>query len=170
MIKFAKYLKNSDKNDLIEDLKYLYNNFPAIKEFYMSRLDTNGRKRLFGKYRDIIKKEFFPDSGDGKCRLSVAKKAIKDYKKITNDLVGVIKLMLVYVDLGVNYTQEYGDINENFYHSIHSTYLDLLELIFKHDFENEYRQSCLKVAENSEGIGWGFHDAMMDTYFDFYNP
>jgi hypothetical protein len=133
-------------------------------------LDTNGRKKLFVKYRDKIKNEFFPDSEDGKCRLSVAKKAIKDYKKITNDIVGVIKLMLVYVELGVDYTQEYGDINENYYHNIHSTYIDLLELIFEHDLENEYKQSCLKVAESSEGIGWGFHDAMMDTYFDFYNP
>jgi hypothetical protein len=36
------------------------------------------------KYKAIIKKEFFPARGFGEARLSVARKAVMDYKKLSN--------------------------------------------------------------------------------------
>jgi hypothetical protein len=87
----------------------------VVKEYYQIRLsDDDG---VLQKYKAIIEHEFFPvsDRKDPPARLSVAKKAITDYKKLTDSQVNIADIMVFYVETGVRFTNEYGDINEAFY-------------------------------------------------------
>src|SRR5450432_3875596 len=70
------------------------------------------------KYRRKIVDQFFPTQGEGKFKLGEARKAIRDYRKATGNLPGTVELMMTFVENGVKFTHEYGDIDERFYNSV----------------------------------------------------
>lgn len=72
--------------------------------------------------------------------------------------------MFYYVEQGVKYTLEYGDIDEPFYNSMESMYYNALELIKKDCLFDQFSSRCQKIVSDTLGIGWGFHDALEDLY------
>lgn len=124
---------------------------------------------LFHVYQKKVKDEFFPDRGHGKLRLAEAKKAIRDFEKITQNKRYSLDLRLFFVEMGVEFTNTYGDIDERFYISIEDMYASVIELLNDEDdpelFE-EYKDRILAVVEDTDGIGWGFHDTLGDICND----
>lgn len=104
------YLKNRFKEELIGDISELFQKFDMVKDYYQIQLSPQAEKQVSAKYKKIIENEFFPTRGIGKGRLSVARKAVIEYKKIAENPVEVADIMLFYVEQGVQYTNTYGDI------------------------------------------------------------
>jgi len=77
--------------------------------------------------------------------------------------------MLFYVEMGVRYTNEYGDINEAFYNSMESVYDGALKLITTNGLQDQYRTRCRKIVSDTSDIGWVFHDYLSDTYHDTFD-
>ncbi|MFN5513453.1 MAG: DUF6155 family protein [Cyanobacteriota bacterium] len=113
-------------------------------------------------YKKIIENEFFPTRGLGKAKLSVAKKAIAEYKKICKIPVGVADIMLSYVEQGVKFTDAYGDIDEPFYNSMESMYEKAIEWIVRYEIQDVFNARCARIVEDTLGMGWGFNDALSD--------
>lgn len=112
---------------------------------------------------------FFQKRGFGKLRLSNAKKAISDFKKICFNEDKLLDLMIFYVEMGVEFTNQYGDIDERFYNSIESMYESVMKKINdKNDraLFLKFRDRLLSIVDNTDGIGWGFHDALCGIYYD----
>lgn len=61
-------------NDLLDTL---FTKFEVVKDCYQCKLIPDDRE-ILEKYKAIVQNEFFPPSGFGKLRLSIAKKAISD--------------------------------------------------------------------------------------------
>jgi hypothetical protein len=76
--------------------------------------------------------------------------------------------MLFYVETGVAFTNNFGDINENFYVSIEKTYVQALTLLEKENILEKFAERANKVEEESYGIGWDFHDYISEVFYDFY--
>ena len=55
------------------------------------------------------------DRGFGKLRYSAMKKALEDFRKLSNNPESIAELMISHVEYGVEFTNEYGDIDEKFY-------------------------------------------------------
>jgi hypothetical protein len=55
-------------------------------------------------------------------RLSEAKNAISKFNKLSSDDLKTLDLMLYYVEIGTEFTNTYGDIDEKFYNSMVSMY------------------------------------------------
>lgn len=83
---------------------------------------------LFKQAKKKVKNESFLDKGDGRLCLNEAKKAITDFKKLTGDEFKTAELMLYYVELGVEYTNSFGDIYESFYSSMETMYEKVLQI------------------------------------------
>ena len=75
--------------------------------------------------------------------------------------------MLFYVENGVNYTNEYGDIDDAFYSSMESMYESALKYINQSDLEEEFRGRCEDIISATSGIGWGFHDTLGDIFYHY---
>lgn len=158
------YLKGRSQEALIEEIAELFKRIPAVKDYYQAKIKPKAETQVLEKYQKIIQDEFFPARGLGKARLSVARKAVTDYKKVAVSPASVADIMLFYVEQGVKFTKEYGDIDEPFYNSMESMYGKALELIAKYGLKDVYHPRCRRIVDGASDTGWGFYDALSDMY------
>jgi hypothetical protein len=162
------YLSNLSKKELETLIVELFKLNAFNKELLETKITPENEETLNQKYRKVIKDEFFPDRGQPKLRYSILRKTLNEYKKISKKPELLADLMLYYVENGVEFTNAYGDIDENFYFKIENMFSSALDYIFKHNMEKKFEERCLKITINSKGIGWGFSDSMEDLFYDHY--
>jgi len=163
-----RHLKLLSNEELIEEIKNLHKLFPDVREYYQARLQSNGEEELLVAYKKIIKDEFLPNRGWGDAKLSFARKAVNDFIKISRNNLNVADIMIYYVEIGVKYTNTYGDIDEPFYASIERMYEKAAEYTLEHAFECMFTSRFKKIVEDTDGIGWGFHDGLREMFLEFF--
>jgi Family of unknown function (DUF6155) len=164
-----KYLQLRSQDELISDIAELYKRFKPVKEYYQIQLCSGNDTQIIEDYKKIIKNEFFPSRGLGRAKLSIAKKAISNYKKVAGSASNVIDLMLFYVEQGIKFTHTYGDIDEPFYYSMESTYAQAIKDMAKFGLKDAFQKRCYKIVQDTKDMGWGFHDMLQEIYTDeFY--
>lgn len=164
-----KFLANSSVEELRGELIELFKLFPEVKEYFAVKLKPETEKVLLVKYRKIIKNEFFPDRGFGKLRFSAMKKALEDFQKLSNNPESIAELMISHVEFGVEFTNDYGDIDEKFYNNIARMYGKFLTFIFKENLEHIFKDRAEKIMKDGDGIGWGFSDELCDLYYSYFD-
>lgn len=162
-----KELRKLDKERLVDLLSDLYKKNKSVKEYLDFYVNPN-EKELFLKYKDKVYEAFYPKRGD-RFKLSDGKKAISDFKKLEPSKELLSDLMLFYAETGVEFTNEFGDIDEPFYNSIASVYSNALALMDKENILDKFADRAKKIVDDTSGIGWGFHDELGDIYSEFYN-
>ena len=165
--KLKKALAEKSENDLLEEIITLFKKIPQVKEYYTVAFSEEGENLILGKYKEIITNEFFPKRGYGKARLSVAKKAISDFKKISDKPPLLIDIMLHYVEQGVDFTDNYGDIDSPFYSSMEKMFGGALQLAEKYNLLPYFKERCDEIV-NDACDGWGFKDGVSEIYDDFF--
>lgn len=160
-------LNKLDKEDLIKHISELYKKYKPVKEYFDFYVNPDERKRL-EHYKEKVTEGFFPKRGY-KLKLSISRKAISDFKKLGTSAESVADLMLHFVENGVEFTNEYGEIDENFYTSLENTYSNALNLIEKNGLLAKFENRANKIVSDTENIGWGFHDYLGDEYCQYYN-
>ena len=159
------HLLQKSKEELIAEIMDLSAKFPTVKDYYRIKSGADSEREILEKYKLIITHEFFPARGYGKGRLSVAKKAISEFKKITQSKTELLDLMLHYVEIGVSYTLEFGDIDAPFYSSVEGMYEKVMgSLLTAKDLKPRFQTRCHQVVINTRSIGWGFHDTLQEMY------
>ena len=161
-----KKLKDLEKSQLIDLIGEMYKKNKSVKEF-LDFYATPNEKELLIKYREKVSETFFPKRGFG-YNLKEGKKAISDFKKLGVSVDSLADLMLFYVETGVEFTNDFGDINESFYSSLEKTYEQALTLIYNNGLLEKFADRAEKVMFDTSNIGWGFHDYLTQVYFEFY--
>ncbi len=156
------------RNDLEALLLQIYRKNSECKELIEAKVDPELEARAFEKYKKQIISEFFPDRGFGRLRYSVMRKALKNFKDISANHKLIAELMMIHVEKGVEFTNAYGDIDDRFYDNIAGMYAKVLRYIAEHNLHTIFRQRCREVVEQTEGMGWGFHDGLGDLYHKYY--
>jgi hypothetical protein len=161
-----KELRNLDKNKLIEIITELYRKNKSVRQYFDFYMNPD-EKELIRKYKKKVFEAFYPTKGV-RYSLKDGKQAITEFKKYEPSPEFVADLMLFYVETAVYFTNDFGDINEAFYSSIASTYLSSLTLMKKENILHMFNDRIEKVVKDTESIGWGLHDYILDVYFSFY--
>lgn len=161
-----KELKKLDKDKLIELIADLYRKNKSVKEFFDFYVNPDERE-LFNKYRDKIFEAFYPKRGYN-YKLKDAKQAISDFKNLRPSSDLLADLMLFYVETGVSFTNDFGDINESFYESLATAFVDSLVLMEKESLLNKFEERARKIVDDTSEIGWGFHDDLAEAWINFY--
>ena len=161
-----KELKKLDKDKLIGLVADLYKKNKSVKEFFDFYVNPDERE-LYNKYKDKVFEAFYPRRGFN-YKLKDGKQAISDFKKLGTSADLLADLMLFYVETGVKFTNDYGDINEPFYKSLATTFVDSLTLMNKENLLDKFEGRVEKVVDDTSGIGWGFHDYLVQVWIDFY--
>ena len=165
-ITVRKELNKLSKEQVIEVVGDFYKKSKSLKEmldFYAEPKEDE----LFQKYRQKVYEAFYPKRGFD-YKLKNGKQAINDFKKLGASIPLVADLMLFYVETGVSFTNDFGDISEVFYNSLESTYLDALNLMKRENILDEFKDRAAQVLADTKNIGWGFYDSLSHSYFQFY--
>jgi hypothetical protein len=162
------YLSGRSRDELIADISVLFGRFAAVKEYYEVKLTPEGLQRSCAKYKEIISNEFFPKRGFGKARLSVAKKAITDFGKVSSSPEYMADLLLYFVETGIEYTSTYGDIDEAFYRSLVGMYSRALELIFDNKLAREFSDRCESIIASTVDIGWLLNENLSEIHAQYF--
>lgn len=162
--KLKKQLQSLSQPNLVQLLVDTYKLSKHAEQFLTIRLlGEEAIEALFPVYEKKVKDEFFPDRGFGKLRLAEAKKVIDEFEKITQSPKHTLELKLIYVEMGVEFTNAYGDIDVRFYESILKMFASVIEMVNEengYELFEEFEERIAAVVEKTEGIGWGFHENM----------
>ena len=80
--------------------------------------------------KEAVLECFFPKRGF-KLRLKDARKVISDFKKLEPDPESLADVMLYYVECGVRFTNDFGDIDEPFYTIVLQGCLSIPQNLYK---------------------------------------
>ena len=75
--------------------------------------------------------------------------------------------MLYYVEHGVDFTNVYGDMWGGYYSSIEGMFGSLENYLMKNVDKIDIEVTMNRIEDfvnKSNGIGWGFHDNLLDMY------
>ncbi len=159
-------LNKQDKETLIKHISELYKKFKPVKEYFDFYLNPN-EEEILKKYKEMVREGFFPKRGFA-LKLSISRKAINDFKKLGTSEESLVDLLLYYAECGVEFTNEYGDIDENFYTSIENTYDKALKIAEKERVFEKFKNRAYSLVEETVDIGWGFHDYLSEVYYKHY--
>jgi hypothetical protein len=162
------YLKQVSREQLADDIAELFTKFESVRDYYQTKLFPEDNTHVIEKYKAIIKNEFFPERGFGEARLSVARKAISDYRKICRTKAVLADLMLFYVEQGVQFTTAYGDIDEPFYNSMESMFEKAVKFIVENEMQEAFENRCRQIVSDTSDMGWGFHDELSAIYEEHF--
>lgn len=162
-----KRLAQKTKAELIQEISTLCQTFPQVKEYYKAQ--GSDIQEVVKKYQTIIEKEFIEGKTRGfpKARLSVARKALTDFKKLTNDPALIAQMMLTYVESISWFNSEYGPDVEEFYTNPEDMFEKALALIATHHLEKRFYEQAYSIVENACD-GWGHRDSLQHSYEEVY--
>jgi len=163
-----RYLLSRSQTELTTEILELCKLFPAVKEYYAAKIDPDFEQELMVKYKKIIGDEFFPIRGFGKLRFSVANKALSDFEKVAKFPGNIAELKITYAELGVQFTNTYGDINEAFYNKILVMYEKAADYVVRENLEDVFRMRLENVMDEGQDIGWGFSDGLAEIYYSYF--
>ena len=161
-----KELAEYDKKMLIGLISDLYDKNKSVKE-YLDYFLNPDEQVILKAYKTKVKEAFYPKRGFG-FNLAAGKKAISDFRKLNPSIESLIDIMLYYAECGVQFTKDYGDINENYYLSIERTFRDSMELIGLNQLHDKFKDKAFNIYQNSENTGWGFNETLGDFYYETF--
>ena len=155
-------LASLGKPELVALLKDLLDHSIESRAFLSARFLVEGvPDAILDKYRKRIVEQFFPKRGNGKLDLRSARRTIRDYRKATSDLAGMVDLMLTYVESGTEFTNQFGDINESFYNSLESVLDEMVDLLKTPEgaaLYPRFQDRVSRLERMAGDIGWGYGD------------
>jgi len=168
-----KILKDAPNEALLDILKGLYNLSPQNKAFIRTQL-LPGRqdKELLEKSRKQVIRAIYADTKGipHMPRFGESRKVIRMYQKATGDVAGTLDLMLLHVERGTQFTNDFGDIDEPFYIALETMLGNIVDLLFGSpdakalyaQFENRFD----RLERSASDIGWGYGDTVNEMICD----
>ena len=80
--------------------------------------------------------------------------------------------MLLYVEHGIDFTCEYGDMWESYYISVENMLDTAVKMILKNAIlldKDEYGDRIDEMVERTSRMGWGFNESLTDIAEDLKN-
>lgn len=157
------------KEQIVELVLDLYDKSKPAKEYFEYRLKPD-EKGQFEKFKAIIVNEFYPKSktADPKTRFSVAKRAIADYRALnpSPELLG--DLMVTLPEMACKFTNEYGDMWEQYYTSTANNFEQALKFLHRNNLLEQFQLRMLDCVKYAEDCGYDFADELSELYYEYY--
>lgn len=165
-------LQQQTPEQLIDELVQLYQSFPLVQDYFTAKFSPEAETELLDKYKKLIWQEFSSavDKDLPPLRLINVKKAINDYKRISDNPEHLLILMLYFVEQGADFIHTYGDIDEYFYDSMESQYESACKLISMSSLSNDkvWRERFYHLVQLTADMGYGFGDRLAHLYHRYF--
>jgi len=84
-----KHLAGLTKKELITEISFLFKMNSFSKDYLSSKFSPELEGSILEKYKQQVENEFYPQRGEPKLRLSIAKKAILHYVGVEENVLAV---------------------------------------------------------------------------------
>ncbi|MBP6826338.1 MAG: hypothetical protein KA165_07255 [Saprospiraceae bacterium] len=165
-----KYLDALSETELRAEVLKLFSKLKQVQDFYGQELSSEeDRNKILEEYKARIRKQFYsPRSGNPQNpKASKLRAIVSEFEKISIFPHELIDLALYRVELGVQFTNDYGDMNEAFYRSVATAFERALKMIVAHKLEDHFEFRCQAIVRNTDDIGWGFGEEMDYLYSEY---
>ena len=164
MSELKKSLKLLGQNEMIELVAELAKLDKKNMAFLAMRFQPeNALTEMLEKGKKTIHNAFFRSAN---LSLRNAKAPLSEMKKVAPQSEEYLDLQLYYVQCGIDFTNEYGDINAAFYNSICSVFYDFtagLEKLGSKAIYEKMKPRIVKLLNDTRHIGWGVHEDFADA-------
>lgn len=149
---FLRLLKELDEDELREELKSLYERFPALREYYKLEL-SGSTKAVLDKYKSTMRKTFFTGRRRmGKRARSNSAKVIKDFKAVSIHSKDLIELHFYRVAVMIEAMEYYHIESEPFYNSMFTNFVKSAEMAQKELMLDTFRGVADEIVTSFETI------------------
>lgn len=165
------HLQHLDKKELITEVGKLFSRIEQVREYYQMEFGGKAeREAVLADYKKQIRSQFYSSRNANPLdpKASELRKIISAFKKVAVVPYDIVDLILYRVECAVEFTNDFGDIDEIFYVSTENAYRDVLQLIEKEKLHDYFRVRCEQIVNDSSGIGWGFSDAVWELFNDYF--
>ena len=87
-----------------------------------------------------------------------------EFKKISVHKKDVIELLLYRTEMMIEFSKEYGDMNESYYNSLETGFTEACKLIREERLKHSFNEYCQKLIDLSYNFGWGVYDSLKYAY------
>ncbi len=162
-LEIKKIINKCSEADLKRIIGELYALSKTNKNFLDARFlrDSKALKRYEADIQKYIS-PYEPWKSTQQVSIKEAKKVLSDYKKATNDKMGLIHLMIHYVECGTHFLCEFGDMYAQYYNSLLSVFENALALMktFPDEDVQDYIDRMQGISTQAFGMGWGYSDSI----------
>lgn len=159
-----KHLNSLEKSQIIEMVMELYSARKEARDYLDYYLNPNESDEL-EKFKIIVQKEFDDDISRGpRCRFSVCRKALSDFKKLSPSADTLAEAMVFYVERIYEFSFYAGDLWEQYYDSAISNFRSTLKFLIKNNLLEPMMPRIVQIMAWSWPCGYGFHDETGDTF------
>ncbi len=168
--KLKKHLAHLEQKELIDEIANLFVKFKEVKQYYQMEYGSEAdRAALLKDYKKKIDKEFYTRGGTPRYPKAVnLRKLITEFKKISTFKYDLIELTLYRVELAIRFSNNFGGMDESFYQATLNAYHDAINMISAERLDQEFKETALKLVNDTYNTSWGFYDAMQNVYSIVY--
>lgn len=163
-----KYLKTCSKEELVQMFLDLARRNPAVERFLISRLDPTAPLTNFEDYEAEVRKEFFPARGFGNGNPSIIFRILQHVEAEATSPKQVIDFIYYCIETGVEFTETYGDIDEEFYTTFEELFERAARLASTEDLIAEYVPRARRIVKSTHEMGWGFYDELERIFTEYF--
>ncbi len=170
-LEIIRTLNKCSENDLLGLIAELYSLSKSNKDFLEARFLQDNQ--ALERYKAPIKKYLAqnePWKDSQQISIKNAKKVLSDYKKATSNKIGLIDLMVYYVECGTDFLCEFGDMYEQYYISLESVFDSTLKMMKQFETQEiqDFIERLCTVVEKADHMGWGYYDAISNMLNQAY--
>ena len=158
------FLRNASEEELRAALRELCASLPEVRAYFAARSGKANAAALLATAKDAVTREFYPSRGLGRARPAVPRKVIASFCSTVPDIEMHVELLLHHALVGVTFIQDFGGVNEALLSSLEASFRRGLALLVSPALRQRFQPTCESIVAASDGIGWGFHDALADLY------
>ena len=159
-----KQLAERSKDEIIEFLLSLYKSSATVKQAISAMLSDDYALQQLENAKEKLDKIFFPaDIIRMGFSLKEAKAVVSNFvKTCPNDKLAA-RLHFHFAKNAVDFTNEFGDIDEPFYNALANHFKNATEIITLYpDLCEEFKPQLEKLVEETSDIGWGVYDELSE--------
>ncbi len=161
-----KCLRDVSWNQLETIICNLYRDSDQAKLYFNSVFNAEkSREEILEDYEKKLSRCFTlsnPNSPD----MKTGRKIVSEVEKLAGPRIA-LSVILSFVEMGTDFTNTFGDMNESFYNTLISAFshfVDVLNAEDTDDLYEELKERIDRVVTEASGIGWGYGDEMELLY------
>ena len=165
-----KHLKTCSKEELVQLFLELARHNPAVERFLISRFDPTAPLPDFEDYEAEVRREFFPARGFGNANPSIIFRMLQRVEAQATSPKQVIDFIYFCIEMGVDFTDTYGDIDEEFYMAFEDLFERAAKLASTEKLIDEYEPRACGIVKRTYEMGWGFYDELERIFTSILRP